>query len=82
MKLVEYDIDKIEGARNYRRTSNLIILEEFIDSGMECAKVEGFNNKTATHCTTSLNASIKRFNLGGIRAISRKGGCYLIKIDK
>lgn len=82
MKLVEYDINKIEGAKCYKKSDNLRILEEFIESGMEYAKVEGFNNKTAMHCATSLNTSIKRYNLGGIRAISRKGVCYLIKITE
>lgn len=82
MKLVEYDINKIDGARGYRKSDNLKILEEFVESGMECAKVEGYNNKTAAHCATSLNTSIKRYNLGGIRAISRKGVCYLIKITE
>lgn len=82
MKLVKYDINKIENAMGYTKSENLRLLEEFIESGMECAKVEGFNHKTAIHCAISLNASIKRYNLGGIRAISREGVCYLIKITE
>lgn len=80
MKLVEYDINKIEGVKLYKKSENLKILEEFIESGMDCAKIEGFNQKSAMGCAASLNSSIKRYNIGGIRAISRKEKCYLIKM--
>lgn len=82
MKLVEYDINKIEGAKIYKKTENMKILEEFIESGMDCAKIEGFNQNSAMGCAASLNSSIKRYNLGGIRAISRKRNCYLVKIQE
>lgn len=78
MRLVKSDIRKIEKT-NFSRTKNLEILEEFVESDMDCAEVKDFTQITAMSCATSLNNSIKRFNIGGIKAISREGKCYLIK---
>lgn len=78
MKLVKSDIRKIKKV-NYSRTNNLEILGEFVESDMDCAEVKDFIHKSAMSCASALNASIKRFNIGGIKAISREGKCYLIK---
>ena len=78
MRLVKSDIRKIKKV-NYSRTNNFEILEEFVESDMDCAEVKDFTQISAWSCASSLNASIKRFNIGGIKAISREGKCYLIK---
>lgn len=78
MKLVKCDINKV-GGMLYKKSCNLKILEEFVESGMECAKVEGWNHSNASVCVTSLNLSIKRYKIGGIHAITRKGEVYLVK---
>lgn len=39
MKLVPYDIDKLAENAN---TKNLIIIKEFKESGLQCAKIEDF----------------------------------------
>ena len=77
IKLIPCDRNEIEGG--YARTKNLKILEEFRDSGLDCAKLEGWTNKDANHAATSLNVSIKRFKFGGIKATGRAGNVYLIK---
>lgn len=41
MKLVKSDIRKIKKV-NYSRTNNLEILEEFVESDMDCAEVKRF----------------------------------------
>lgn len=79
MKLIPYDKAKIEGIMYYKKTDNLKILEEFASSGLDCAKVDEFSNKSAFSCSNSLNHSIKRYKFAGIRAISRRGNVYLIK---
>lgn len=80
MRLVAYEMSKLMEGPIFTRTKNMEIIEEFVNSGMDCAKVEGFTQKTADSCATSLNLSIKRFNKAGIKAISRKGEVFLIKI--
>lgn len=81
MKLVPYDIKKVENVGGYAKTKNLDILEKFIASGLECAKVEGWTLKHSWQAAQSLNASIKRFKFANISAISRKGNVYLIKTN-
>lgn len=80
MRLIPYDLKKIE-PRMYKRSENLMILEEFQNSGLECAKVERFTQACARYCATSLNNSIKRYKISNTRAIIRKGKVYLIKED-
>lgn len=78
MRLIPYDLQKIQ-KNAYKKSDNLLLLEEFRDSGMKCAKVEGFTQKTAGYCATSLNASIKRYKMFNIRAMTRKGKVYLVR---
>lgn len=78
MRLVKSDIRKIKKV-NYSKTCNLKILEEFVESDMDCAEIKDFTHKSAIGCAAALNVSMKRFNIGGIKAISRDGKCYLIK---
>lgn len=83
MRLVEYDINKIKSVRNhYKISANLKLLTEFVESGMECMKVEGWTTKTASICASSLNLSAKRYKIGGVRAMSTKGEVFLIKVDQ
>lgn len=82
MKLVPYDMQKsnLFSYRGYKRSNNLKILEEFIDSDLDCAKVEGFTQKNATTAAKSLNNSIKRYKFLNIHANARKNNLFLIKI--
>ena len=79
MKLVECNINEIG---TYKKTNNLKILEEFLDSGMVCARVDDYTQVSANGCATSLKTSIKRFNIHGVDAIRRKDNVYLIRTDK
>lgn len=79
MKLVPYDMQKIPGRGVYKRSENLRILEEFAESGLECAKVEDYTQKNANSCISALNNSIKLYNKNGIQAIMRGGDVFLIK---
>lgn len=81
MRLVAYDLKNLENP-NMTKSKNQALIEEFMASDMTCAKVEGFTQKTAISCANSLNISIKRFNFGGVRAISRRNEAFLIKTNE
>lgn len=83
MRLVAYDLKDVKNAECYlKKSDNLRLIEEFVASDMECAKIEGFTQRTAQICAASLQLSIKRYNVGGIQAISRKNEAFLIKTGK
>ena len=65
---------------SYKLTKNMEIIEQFINSGLECARVCDWTNRDAECCATSLNVSIKRAHRVGVKAISRKGQVFLIRV--
>lgn len=79
MRLVPCNDSEIKG---FKPTSNFKILNEFAESDMTCAAVEEHNCKSAESCASSLNISIKRFKMVGLRAFSRKGKVYLMKTSE
>ena len=79
MTLIPYDKSKLENFGGFKKTKNQKILEDFVNSNMDCAEVKDFTCKTASYCATSLNISIKRYKLSGVQALSRKGRVFLIK---
>lgn len=56
MKLIPYDIEKIT---KKTKGDNRVLLEEFIQSDMTCAKVEGYPHKNAKVAYSCLRTSIK-----------------------
>lgn len=78
MKLVAYDKEKLMGAV-YKRTKNQNVLKEFINSDLDCVRVEGWEHVNAAACANSLKNSIKRFRVTGIQVFVRKGEVYLVK---
>lgn len=79
MKLMPYDLTKVSNSNGYKHTKNQKILEEFVESGLDCVKVEDWTQKTARGCASSFNTSIGVYKMTGIKAISRKGEVFLIK---
>ena len=79
VKLVKWDVNNVAKPNGFRRTPNQKLIEDFANSAMDCAKVEGFTQKDAMVCAASLNVSIKNMRKSGIRAISRRGEVFLIK---
>lgn len=80
MKITPYDREKLGKTR--RPGSNVRILEEFANSEYDCVKIEGWTHKTSDGCTNSLNMSIKRANMHGIKAITINKEVFLIKVNK
>lgn len=81
MTLVAYDKAKLRGYA-YRRTDNMLIIEEFLKSEFDCAKVDGWTQSTAGHCAGSLNNTIKLMKVPQVKAVSMKGEVFLVKIDE
>lgn len=79
MKLVKYDKNEL-GTKYYAKTDHQKLIEEFVNSDMDCAKIEGWTHASATSCQNALSASIKRFNFSGIRAMVRNKEVFLVKI--
>lgn len=79
MKLVPYDLSKLPGESFYSRSDNLRILEEFANSGLDCAKVENFTHKHASSCASSLKNSIRNYKMYSIQVITSRGEVFLIK---
>lgn len=83
MKLVACDIRKLGGVKSfYKKSANLILLEEFVNSNMNCARVDDFPQCDAKSCSSSLNASIRRYKMNGIEAHCVRNHVYLIKKSK
>lgn len=79
MKLVPYDARKVKG---YKLCRNQQLIQEFLDSGLDCAKIEDFPHKDARSCMAALSVSAKRMGIGNVIACSRKGEVFLIRTDK
>ena len=79
MKLVPYELKNVR--RTYKKTEMLSILEEFIESGQPCVKIEGWRHKNAKSCMASFYNAIKRFHMDQVRVITSKGEVYLIRTD-
>ena len=77
MRLVPANREDIRGV--YKKTENLKILEEFANSGMDCAKIEGLEGREASQISGSLRNSAKRYGYHNIIPVTRGGVVYLLK---
>lgn len=80
MNFVPCDLKKIMNAKGFKGTKNYDIITEFVEGNYECVKIEGWEHANAYSCTGSLNSAIKRFNKGGIKAVTINGEVYLVKM--
>lgn len=71
MKLVPYDEKKI--GRIYRPCKNQKIIQEFLDSGEKCVKVEDYSHRDAGSCRNALALSAKRMGISNVIVVTRKG---------
>lgn len=78
MKLVPYEKKKLYG---YKLCRNQEIIKEFLESGMDCAKLEGYPQKNADSARNSLSSSMKRMGVYNISIVIRKGEVFLLKTD-
>ena len=79
MQLIPYDVTKVKTVGGYKKSENLLLLEEFANSELQCAKVENFPHKDAWICAAALRNTIKRNGMTNIECITRNGEVFLIK---
>ena len=81
MKLVPYDKTKLNMRRCYKPTRNYKFLMEFIESGLDCVRIEDYPHKSTDSAQASFVNSIKHFHMTQIRCIRCDGKLYLIRIN-
>lgn len=79
MNLVVCNKAELENLDYYKKSNVLKLIDEFAESDMDCARIEGSTHKTSNSCQNSFNNAIKRYKKSGIRCVQRSGACYLIK---
>ena len=79
MRLVAYDVNKVERPAMYKRTKLLAVLEEFMKSDDVCVEIKDFNHRDAYVCASCFRRAIVRYNFGGVAAIARRNQAFLIK---
>lgn len=79
MKLIPMKKSDIPGRNIYGLCKNQQVLNEFVASGHECVRVDGFENKSASAAANAMNNSAKRIGLLNVKAISRAGKLYLLR---
>lgn len=81
MKLVPYDVKKL-GNRSFKACRNQKIIQQFLDSGETCVKLEDFPHKSASVCRSVMRASIQRMKLDStVKVVLRNGEVFLIRLD-
>lgn len=76
MKLVPYDEKKID--RIFKPCKNQKIIQEFLDSGEKCVKVEDFPHRDASSCRNALRLSARRMGANSVIVVTRKGVVFMI----
>ena len=79
MKLHPYERGDLKC--NYRFGRNQAILMEFVDSGLDCAKLEGYPHKNARICQSNLRTTAVRIGLANTVRIHTEGqDVFLLRI--
>ena len=80
MRLTPYDRKKFD-KRIYKLCKNQKILNEFVESGLDCAKLEDYPHKDAHSCYSCLRVSAMNMRLGNVISIHVEGNdVYLLRV--
>lgn len=77
MKLIP--VDRASVQKQYATTKNLAVLEEFVKSGMDCARVDDIDESKAYQIASSLRNSAKRFGIKTVRVSTINNRVYLLR---
>lgn len=77
MNLISWEKEKLR--RVYKHCKNQVVLEEFLQSGLECVKVENFTHSTPYVCANALRTSALRLGMSQIIVAVRNGEVFLIR---
>ena len=81
MKLVECNIDEVFVSK--KKWNVLEIIDQFLDSGMKCARVDYEGHyKYSWSGTCSFNRAIERYHKIGVRAKTINDELYLIREER
>jgi hypothetical protein len=74
--------EKLAWGLRHNKTKNQIVLEDFVASGADCVRYEGWEHLywSSSYCVGSLNDSAKRYGLP-VKARQRDGKVYLTRTD-
>ena len=81
MKLVKCNLNEL-GINTYKKSKYQELLDEFLSSDMNCARVDGWTNCNSSSCSCALNKAIIRYKYHGVIAKVKKGEVYLIRTDQ
>lgn len=65
----------------YKSGKNQKLIQAFLDSEVDCARVDGWAHKNAFTAANTLNRSAESMGAQGVHAISRGANVYLIRVD-
>ena len=80
MKLVKYEIKDLR-MNSFKKTKLQKLLEEFIDSGYDCAIIEYEEDEYSSACSVCsvIKNAIKRFHVSGVACVVRNKKAYLLR---
>lgn len=76
MKLIQAEQKKIR-----LRSSLETLLDEFIESGWDCAEITEFAHKNPRYLVSGLLVAIKRMHIPKVKVKQKKGKVYIIKVE-
>lgn len=84
MRLTPYDRNDMKSYyKGYKGGENQMLIEEFLKSDLDCAKVEGWTQKSHKSCQNVLWQAIKSLNMThSVRCKCRNGEVFLVRIDR
>lgn len=81
MRLVKKNIKSVEYGKHIPGKVQAIV-NEFVESDMECAEIVDHDCKNGWIVTGCVNKAIKALKINGVKAVSRDGHCYIFREDK
>lgn len=66
---------------SYKKSKNEELLDEFINSGQECAEIKSFECTNARTCAASFRNSIRRFSkTHSIKVVQNGSRVFLVRV--
>ena len=66
----------------YKRSSNVMLLEKFIETNIPCAIIKDSEHTNKKNCASSLASTARRMGMGNVVVRFIRGEVYLMRKDK
>ena len=63
-----------------RRGDNIVTIQAFLDSGLDCARIIDYPHKDTKSCASALRAAVLRTPFPNVRVIQRGNDVYLTRV--